>query len=135
MVMVFIYGFVGMLTLIGLTNVISTVSANVRSRSREFAVLKSVGMTRGGLRRMLRLESVLCSAKALIIGVPLGAAATLLIYKIIEQSVDFPYIFPWVALFECVAGVFAVTWAATRFASGGARDRSIAEAIRAEDGV
>jgi putative ABC transport system permease protein len=131
----FMYSFVALLALIGLTNVISTMSANVRMRSREFAVLQSVGMTYGGLKRMLNLESVLCSSKALLIGLPLGAAATLLIYGIIGRSMNFPYVFPWPALFECIAGVFAVTWAATRFAAGGVRGQNIAAAIRTEGGI
>ncbi|MDR1329572.1 MAG: ABC transporter permease [Oscillospiraceae bacterium] len=131
----FMYGFVALLTLIGLTNVISTMSANVRMRSREFAVLQSVGMTYGGLKRMLSLESVVCSAKALVVGLPLGAALTLLIYGAVGRSMDFPYVFPWPALLECVAGVFAVTWAATRFAAGGVRGQNIAAAIRAEGGI
>ncbi|MDR1065621.1 MAG: ABC transporter permease [Oscillospiraceae bacterium] len=135
LVAAFMYGFVALLTLIGLTNVISTMSANVRMRSREFAVLQSVGMTRGGLKRMLSLESVLCSAKALSIGLPLGAAVTLLVYGSIGRSVDLPYVFPWPALLECVAGVFAVTWAATRFAAGSVSKQNIAAAIRAEGGI
>jgi putative ABC transport system permease protein len=57
LILTFIYGFVGMLILVGLTNVISTISTNIRSRSREFAVLRSVGMTSGGLKKMLNLES------------------------------------------------------------------------------
>ena len=77
LIMTFIYCFVCMmLTLIGLTNVISTISTNVRSRSREFAVLRSVGMTDGVLKRMQNLESILCSMKSLMLGIPLGAAGS-----------------------------------------------------------
>ncbi|MCL2698650.1 MAG: ABC transporter permease, partial [Oscillospiraceae bacterium] len=104
-ILVFIYGFVGMLTLIGLTNVISTISTNVRSRSREFAVLKSVGMTHGGLKRMLNLESILCSVKSLLIGVPLGTAASWVIYRLFMYSVEFAYDFPWAAIMQSIIGV------------------------------
>ena len=43
--MIFVYGFIGMLSLIGITSVISTIFTNIRLRAQEFAVLKSVGMT------------------------------------------------------------------------------------------
>jgi putative ABC transport system permease protein len=139
LVMVFIYSFVGMLTLIGLTNVISTISTNVRSRSREFAVLKSVGMTQKGLGQMLNLESILCSAKALLYGLPLGIAAAILVANAISISVEIGgsnrfvgpnSIIPWLAVLECVLGVFAVTWITMRYSAGRLRDKSIVEAIR-----
>jgi putative ABC transport system permease protein len=132
LVLVFIYGFVGMLTLIGLTNVISTISTNVRSRSREFAVLRSVGMTQGGIGRMLNLESILCSAKSLIIGLPLGIAASYLIYHAILFSVDFPYAFPWVAVVQSVLAVFVVTWVTMRYSASRLRGGNIVEEIRKE---
>ncbi|GHV42372.1 hypothetical protein FACS189490_11200 [Clostridia bacterium] len=135
LIMVFIYGFVGMLTLIGLTNVISTIATNVRSRSREFAVLKSVGMTQGGLRRMLNLESLLCSAKALLYGLPLGCAASFALYRFAMYSVEYPYTFPWLAVLECCVGVFAVTWVTMRYAASRLRGGSIINAIRAEGSI
>jgi putative ABC transport system permease protein len=132
MVMMLIYGFVGMLTLISLTNVISTISANVRSRSREFAVLLSVGMTYGGLNRMLNLESALCSVKSLIVGLPLGCAASYLIYRFMMVSMGFDYRFPWLAVMCCVLGVFAITWVTMRYSIIQIRSGSIVEKIRKE---
>jgi putative ABC transport system permease protein len=109
-VMTFIYGFAALLTLIGLTNVISTISTNIRSRSREFAVLRSVGMTSGGIRKMLALESILCGIKSILIGIPIGVGITYLVYQFLMTTINFGYQFPiWQAL-GCVAGVFAVTF-------------------------
>ena len=132
LIMVFVYGFVIMLTLIGLTNVISTISANVRSRSREFAILRSVGMTQGGLGRMLNLESILCSMKSLIFGVPLGVLGSYLVYNALELPVELPYTLPWMPIAHCVIGVFAITWVVMRYSASRLRGRSIVEAIRKE---
>jgi putative ABC transport system permease protein len=134
-IMFFVYGFVGMLTLIALTNVISTVSANVRSRSREFAVLESVGMTKDGIRKMLNLESVLCSARSLTLGLPLGVAAAYMVYNGLGIAVEFPFEFPWLAMLACVAGVFAVTWLTMRFAANRLKSGNVIDAIRSADGV
>ena len=134
-IMLFIFGFVGMLTLIGLTNVISAISTNVHSRAREFAVLRSVGMTHDGLNRMLNLESILCSAKSLIIGLPLGIGAAYLIYLAIIDSVDFTFEFPWLTVAECIFAVFIITWITMRYSAARLRDGNIVETIRAESGV
>ncbi|MCL1845467.1 MAG: ABC transporter permease [Defluviitaleaceae bacterium] len=129
-IMIAIYGFVGMLTLIALTNVISTISTNVRSRSREFAVLQSVGMTHGGLGHMLNLESIFCSAKSLVFGLPLGVGVSYLLYIFMMESVWFPFEIPWLAIIQCVAAVFAITWIIMRYSAARLRDKSIIESIR-----
>ncbi|MDR1003121.1 MAG: ABC transporter permease [Oscillospiraceae bacterium] len=129
MVMVFIYGFVGLLTLIGLTNVISTISMNVRTRSREFAVLRSVGMTSGGLKRMLSLESILCSVKSLVIGVPLGIIGAYISYTSLDLPAEFGFALPWLPILECVIGVLAVTWVTMRFSANQIRHGNVIEAI------
>ena len=133
-IMIAVYGFVGMLTLIGLTNVISTISTNVRSRSREFVTLQSVGMTYGGLKNMLNLESILCSIKSLIYGIPLGIAVSYLMYLSMVGSVWLPYELPLVAIIQCVVAVFAVTWLTMRFSAYRLRGQNIVESIRAVDG-
>jgi putative ABC transport system permease protein len=97
LVTVFVYSFAALLTIIGMTNVISAISANVRLRSREFAVLRSVGLTCGGLKRMLNLESVMCTAKSVIIGLPVSIAVTYLINLPIRSRFPIPYRLPWLA--------------------------------------
>jgi putative ABC transport system permease protein len=134
LIMIFIYSFVGLLTLIGVTNIISTISTNVRSRSRELAVLRSVGMTYQGLNRMLGLESVICSAQSLIFGLPIGIAASWLIYHLMI-SAEFEYEFPWLAVAECIIGVSVITWITIRYTATQLRGRNIINTIRAGGGV
>jgi len=135
LLMIFIYGFVALLIVIGLTNIISTVSTNIYARSREFATLKSVGMDTRGMRRMLNFESIFCSAKALIIGLPLGLLASWLIHRTIDETVMFPYEVPWMAVLYSIVGVFVITWAVTRVSARKLRGQNIVETIRMESGM
>ena len=135
LITVFLFGFVGMLSLIGLTSVISAISANVRLRAREFAVLTSVGMTQGGVRRMLALESVMSALKALLWGLPLGAAGTYLAYLALTRNVHFGFVFPWHTIPEVVLGVFVITLITTQYAAAKLRSGSVMEAIRANEGI
>jgi putative ABC transport system permease protein len=134
LILTFIYGFVGMLILVGLTNVISTISTNIRSRSREFAVLRSAGMTYSGLKKMLNLESILSSARSLLFGLPIGCGLSYLMYQSTIRTADFSYKFPWFAVLQCVLGVFAVTWVTMRYSASRLRGKNIVETIRAESG-
>ncbi|MBC3805217.1 FtsX-like permease family protein [Acetobacterium fimetarium] len=131
---IFMYSFVVLLMLIGFTNVISTMSTNVRMRSREFAVLQSVGMTTAGLKQMLNLESVLCSMKALIYGLPVGIIVSIFINLPIRSMFPIPYALPWLAIVLCVLAVFLVTWSTTRYAAHRLEKQNIIETIRSESG-
>ena len=131
-IMFFVYGFVGMLTLIAVTSVISTISTNVRSRAREFAVLESVGMTKAGVKKMLNLESILCSARSLVLGLPLGLFCAYALYLAMGLSVELPFRFPWLSVAECILGVFAVTWVTMRYSASRLKRGSIVETIRGE---
>lgn len=131
---VFMYSFVVLLMLIGLMNVISTLSTNVMMRAREFAVLKSVGMTPESLKRMLNFESILCSIKALLYGIPIGIAVTVFINLPIRLMFPIPYEIPMSALLLCVLAVFLITWSTTRYAAHKLKHQNIIETIRSESG-
>jgi len=135
LIMVLIYGFVAMLTLIGLTNVISTISTNVRSRSREFAILRSIGMTDSGLHRMLNLESILCSAKSIFWGVPFGLAGAYVVYLTLELPAEYAFEIPWLSILQCVIAVFVITWVVMRYCASRLRGGNIVETIRMESGM
>ena len=68
----FVYGFIAILTLIGVTNIFNTVTTNMKLRQKEFAMLRSVGMTDREFNGMIMLESLFCSFKALFFGIPAG---------------------------------------------------------------
>lgn len=133
--MVFIYSFVVLLMLIGLSNVVSTMSTNVRMRSREFAMLQSVGMTYGGLKRMLNLESLMCTGKSLVFGIPIAILLTYLINMPVRAMLPVPYKLPWLAVLWCIVGVLAITWVTIRYSASRLRKRNIIESIRSEGGM
>ncbi|MDR0424932.1 MAG: ABC transporter permease [Clostridiales Family XIII bacterium] len=117
-IMFFVGGFVGMLALIAVTSVISTVSTNIRSRSREFAVLQSVGMTREGIRRMLNLESAMSSARSLLFGLPIGLTSAYGMYRALDMMGAIAFSVPWAAIACCVLCVFMITWLTMRHTAG-----------------
>ena len=68
---IFTYGFITVITLIGVTNIFNVITTNVELRAKEFAILKSVGMTQKEFDRMIRVESFMYTTRALLIGIPI----------------------------------------------------------------
>ena len=55
---IFLYGFIIVISLIGITNIFNTITTNMELRKQEFAMLKSVGMTTKEFNRMIRLVTL-----------------------------------------------------------------------------
>ena len=105
-VSIFLYGFIIVITLIGITNIFNTITSNMNLRSKEFANLKSIGMTKKEFNRMIRLESILYGTKALLIGVPIGILGSYLLYKAFNIGITLKYAFPLTAILTSVVAVF-----------------------------
>lgn len=127
---IIIYGFVGVLLLIGLVSVISTLSTNVMMRAREFAILKSVGMTTEGLQKMLLSESVICTLKAIVWGVPLGILIPYMINVVIRQAFPVLYEIPWGLLLFSISGIFILILTVTFGTVYKLRRQNLIESIR-----
>ncbi len=127
---VFVLGFVGMLALIGVTSVLGTISTNITLRAPEFAMLSSVGMTAGGLRRMLRLESLFYGLHALAVGIPISLALYWMLYRAFATSVGFPFLWPWQSLLISAAAVMLITFATMRHATRTLAGKNTIEMIR-----
>ena len=80
-----------MTMIIGL-NVCNTISNTIDVRRNEFAVLRSVGMTSGGLKKMLLLESVLYGMKSLVFAIPISLIIHYVMYSMISKGMT-PFMF------------------------------------------
>lgn len=124
------YGFVILLIIMGVTSVIGTLATNIRIRSREFAVLKSVGMTNKSLCKMLYSESILCVTKALVPGVILGIAIPFAINLSIRKAFPVLYHIPWVTLVVGVFTLITIVLFITRIEISKLKDKNIIDEIR-----
>lgn len=110
-IQVFAYGFIILISLIAAANVFNTISTNISLRRREFAMLKSVGMTSKGFNRMMNFECLLYGTKALLYGLPVSVGITYLIYRAVAAGYMTEFMLPWKAIGIAVLSVFLVVFA------------------------
>lgn len=130
---VFAYGFITLIALIAVANIFNTVSTGIILRRKEFAMLKSVGMTDKGVVKILLLESIMSGIKSLIIGLPISAAVCILINLAIKQGVETSFLIPWASVIGAVAGVFAVMFISMLYAAKKLKKENILDSIRDEN--
>ena len=130
---IFLYGFIIVISLIGITNIFNTITSNMNLRSKEFANLKSIGMTKKEFNRMIRLESIFYGTKAILIGVPLGAIGSYLLYLAFSQGIDMPYKFPWLPTIVSIIVVFVLIGTIMRYSLNKINKQNIIETIRKDN--
>lgn len=130
---VFSYGFIILISLIAVANVFNTISTNIALRRREFAMMKSVGLTTRGMHRMLNYECLIYGIKGLALGLPVSFLATLAIWLVVGQAVEQPFMIPWAAVAIAVGSVFAVVFATMLYAGGKLRRDNPIDALKNEN--
>lgn len=126
----FLYAFVFLLGLIGMINVMSTEMFQVKMRAREFAVLKSIGMTSESIQRMLNLESILSAGKALATGLPAGVIIVLLMKYCAQRILPFPFQMPWGTIIGVILLSFVLMWGTVRISLYTLKNQNLIETIR-----
>ncbi|MBP3917520.1 FtsX-like permease family protein [Clostridium sp.] len=83
---VFVYGFIVMVTLIGVVNVVNTISLNILLKKKEFGTLGTIGMSKSQLSKMVLLEGILHGVFSSIVAGILSIPLVLLIIKIVSYG-------------------------------------------------
>ena len=130
---VFAYGFIVLISLIAAANVFNTISTNISLRRREFAMLKSVGMTQKGFRRMMNYECLLYGSKALLLGLPVSCGITYLIYRAVTTAYETSFHLPWAAIGIAVLSVFLVVFATMMYSMSKVKKDNPIDAVKNEN--
>ena len=127
---IFLYGFITVITLIGITNIFNTITTNMNLRRKEFAMLKSIGMTKKEFNRMIRLESIFYGIKSLIIGIPIGILLSYGMYKMFENNMGMQYHLPVNAILIAIVFVAIVIGIIMKYSMSKINKQNIIETIR-----
>ena len=130
---IFSYGFIIVISVIGITNIFNTITTNMALRSKEFAVLKSVGMTNKEFKKMINYESLLYGIKSIFYGIPIGLILSYVIYKVMSESLETEYRFPLIPVIISIVAVFIIIFITMRYASKKSQKINLIETIRSEN--
>ncbi|CAL9547615.1 ABC transporter permease [Streptomyces sp. enrichment culture] len=117
-----VYGLLGMAVIVAVLGVVNTLAMSVFERAQEIGMLRAIGLDRGAVKRMVRLESLVISLFGGVLGLGLGvffgwAAGELLATEVPTYELQLPW--GRMAVFLLLAGVIGVLaalWPARRAA-------------------
>jgi len=115
-----LYGLLAMAVIVAVLGVINTLAMSVFERSQEIGMLRAIGLDRRGIKRMVRLESLVISLFGGVLGIGLGVFFGWAAGQLIEPSMPtFQLVLPWARMgvflaLAAVVGVLAALWPARR---------------------
>ena len=133
-VKILMYGFIGLVTLIGVTSVFNTISTSMALRKREFAVLRSIGLTRKGFNKILFFESLFFGLKSLIYAIPVSLGVTIIIHYALADMMSInSIVIPWKAIIISIVSVFVIVLLTMMYSTSKIKKHNIIEQIREEN--
>ena len=133
LISIFLYGFIIVISLIGVTNIFNTITTNMELSRQEFSMLKSIGMTKKEFKRMIYLETLFMGIKSLILGVSLGLMLSYLIYNYLGKQNGFPYTLPTISIIISILIVFLLLFILMRYSMNKINKQNTIETIRNEN--
>ena len=130
---IFLYGFIIVISLIGITNIFNTITTSMQLRRSEFATLKSIGMTTKEFSKMIRLESIFMTVKSLIVGIILGTGLSVLIYHYLASSDFSGYKLPIIPIIISIMAVYLLITLLMKYSLRKINKQNIIETIRNEN--
>lgn len=133
-VKILVYGFICLVTLIGVTSVFNTINTSIALRRKEFAMLRSVGLTPHGFNKILYFESIIFGLKSLLYALPVSIVLVILVHISMSNIVTFNHLMlPIKSMIIATIGVFIIVIITMMYASNKIKHENILEAIREEN--
>ncbi|WMM25160.1 ABC transporter permease [Tissierella sp. MB52-C2] len=132
-VSIFLYGFVAIITLISSINIINTISTNIILRTKEIAMIKAVGMTQSGIKRMVAFESLFYGIYAAIFGGVIGTGLAYILFNILMNIREFQWIIPWKNIIIACIGATIIALLSGAYPLKRINDKIIVESMKAEN--
>ncbi len=127
---IFLYGFIAVITLIGITNIFNTITSNMELRQKEIAMLKSIGMTKREFNHMINLETIFYSTKSLIYGITLGVIGSYFINQAYGIKWKNTFLIPYQPIVISIIFVFLLVYIIMKYSITKINKQNTIETIR-----
>lgn len=130
---VFTYGFITLISFISIANIFNTISTSIALRKREFAMLRSVGMTPNGFNKMVRYESIFYGVKALLYGLPISFLVMYGIHRSVDFTFEYGFSLPWMSILFVVLVIFLIVGSAMLYSISKIKNENIIDSLKQEN--
>ncbi len=130
---IFIYGFIISISLISIANIFNTITTSVALRTKEFAMLKSIGMTPKSFNKMIYFESLFYGLRALVIGLPIGLGIMYVLHSSMNSVFNDSFTVPITSFIFVIIAVFVIVGSTLLFSTAKIKKQNIVDGLKADN--
>lgn len=131
---ILLYGFVGLIASIGVTSVFNTLNTSIILRRREFAMLRSVGLSPQGFNKMIIFETLIFTVKSLLYSIPFSLFIVFQIHNSISNVVTMNTILiPYKAIIISSIMVLIIVFTTIMYSTRTIKKANILESLKDEN--
>lgn len=132
-IQVFTYGFIALISLISIANIFNTITTSMALRTKEFAMLKSVGMTPKAFNKMIYFESLFYGLQALVIGIPIGLGIMYWMHNSMNTVFNSPFTAPIDSFVIVIIAVFVIIGSTLLYSASKIKKQNIIDGLKDEN--
>ncbi|WP_214481768.1 ABC transporter permease [Bacillus sp. SM2101] len=129
----FSYGFTILITVISVANIFNTISTSIALRKREFAMLKSIGMTSKEFNKMINYESFFYGIKSLLYGLPISIVIIYAIHRAMLNTIKLEFSIPWADMIIVIIAIFLIVVVSMLYSSTKVKKDNIIDELKMEN--
>ncbi|MDX8361669.1 ABC transporter permease [Cytobacillus sp. IB215316] len=129
----FSYGFTILITVISVANIFNTISTSIALRKREFAMLKSIGMTSKEFNKMINYESFFYGIKSLLYGLPISIVIIYAIHRAMMNTIKLEFSIPWADMIIVIIAIFLIVVVSMLYSSNKVKKDNIIDELKMEN--
>lgn len=129
----FMYGFITLISLISIANIFNTITTSVALRTKEFAMLKSVGMTPKSFNKMVYFESLFYGLTTLIIGLPIGLGIMYWMHYTMNSVFGSSFSVPISSFIIVIIAVFMIVGSTLLYSTNKIKKQNIIDGLKEEN--
>ncbi|MFS1519234.1 ABC transporter permease [Bacillus sp. SCS-151] len=133
LIKVFSYGFTILITVISVANIFNTISTSIALRKREFAMLKSIGMTSKEFNKMINYESFFYGIKSLLYGLPISIVIIYAIHRAMMNTIKLEFSIPWADMIIVIIAIFLIVVVSMLYSSTKVKKDNIIDELKMEN--
>ena len=118
--------------LLAVSNYLNMMSESIQNRSKEFAILESIGMTRKQIKKMIMFESLGYSILSIVIALIIGLPASYLVFTNFNIY-RIPYVFPVIKALLLFITIIIVCVVTSLFVFSKSKSETVIELLRKDE--
>ena len=130
LIAIFLYIFIGAITLIDLTTIFNTITTNIEFRKQEFAIFRSIGMTSREFNNMIKFESIFIGIKTIVYSLPTSIILCFIVYNTVNSETNIKFNLPFTSILISLIFVSVLIYTIMKHYLNKLNNQNIIETIR-----